>query len=1125
MRTTTTPSPRDVFDHPDHHWAFLTVSRDEEFEGQHFDRKEAGQIDAGGGTSKSQLDNVREEVIDTVSAFANANVEGGLLVLGISTSGVIKGVDHLNENQLASLTNLNNLLTGQSVDVKLVGCTDQTGKSNHITLIYVHHSARSVCQTLHKSPRSWTRSARSNLPLSQQGLDQLRVKKRIVDFENAACCEYDPAEVSEDIFEQFRRCHVPDGARRFTQDQLLYEVGALTRQDGKQWFTNAGLLFFAANPQRVLPWAFVRLLRFEGDFQPPRGRGLQASLDRPFSGPLCKQIMDLRAFFRESGFFHTYTRRTPEGALARIPEYPAIAIDEAIVNAVTHRDYAIKLPIECERYTDAFMVRNPGRLMQRDQDMPDEFALDSTTLDSTPRNPKLLEWLKCIRDSEDRPFVLALSEGTRSMQAELAKLGLPPAAFRLTESQTCLRFVGDTALRQNTSASGTAPTTEFANLYAVTAQRDNRTVTTEQIGESYRNIVSTLRDRLSASGWYIDDFSFGQMIVHRRGQPLVVPPAASTYLRIFPAYDLRLRRVGASWYLAVDYTVEVLNVSKLNQLIQVLGAEPLRGRRCIVELNGWQDGEVLTTDEEWTTVRLADQEQEVRVPSGTVIPRLPLRLIEQLLQHKRVRFDLQHAVKGHSLCGQPGMARERADRIQSVAEYFADQVFPLRVGDMQVGLNRTPAPLYDGDPPGGRGLRVFRLQEPAVEFADRRATPDVREGITRFGAYEEDVHEIELVPLCERGHRVAMQQLIERLRTGKYKYRGSERTFRTRFRYSTVITYERPEDAKAELDRLLVEQPDWAGNSQLDRVILAHTPEEGYGLDDVSSPYFVLKRKLLESGVPCQMVDTPTLANPDWKDLNLCLNIVAKCGVTPWVLPNAVPDADFFVGLSHTRSPDGRRVIGYANVFNQYGRWEFYSGKTGPFDYEQRLHFFGQLVRETLTKLSLSHTPNIVFHSSEKLSREGRDLMSRAAREIRPEGTFTFVWVNSHHGYRVFDRRPESDGSLSRGSYVALDRNRFLMSTTGYNPYRKALGTPKPLEVTAWVERPPQQPNAPPDLRSIAVQILALTKLNWASTDAFCGEPITLKYARDIARLTAAFLRQNDEFLLHPVLERTPWFL
>jgi hypothetical protein len=38
----------------------------------------------------------------------------------------------------------------------------------------------------------------------------------------------------------------------------------------------------------------------------------------------------------------------------------------------------------------------------------------------------------------------------------------------------------------------------------------------------------------------------------------------------------------------------------------------------------------------------------------------------------------------------------------------------------------------------------------------------------------------------------------------------------------------------------------------------------------------------------------------------------------------------------------------------------------------------------------------------------------------------------------------------------------------------------------------------------LAVQILSLTKLNWASTDSLCSEPITVKYAGDIAYLTAA---------------------
>jgi hypothetical protein len=87
------------------------------------------------------------------------------------------------------------------------------------------------------------------------------------------------------------------------------------------------------------------------------------------------------------------------------------------------------------------------------------------------------------------------------------------------------------------------------------------------------------------------------------------------------------------------------------------------------------------------------------------------------------------------------------------------------------------------------------------------------------------------------------------------------------------------------------------------------------------------------------------------------------------------------------------------------------------------------------------------------------------------------------------------------------------------------LGTPLPLEVTVWTHPPTGHTRTPADLHALARQILALTKLNWSSSDSLTGEPITTKYAGDIAYLAAAFLRQGSPFTLHPALERTPWFL
>src|SRR5690606_6574897 len=117
-------------------------------------------------------------------------------------------------------------------------------------------------------------------------------------------------------------------------------------------FNNAGLLFFAGNPQRVLPHAYIRLLRFDVPFNQHGERPLPTH-EQKFTGPVTKQIRDFRTFIAESAFFKTYQFRERSGGFREEPEYPLIAIDEAIVNAVAHRDYAIQIPIQCEKYTDS----------------------------------------------------------------------------------------------------------------------------------------------------------------------------------------------------------------------------------------------------------------------------------------------------------------------------------------------------------------------------------------------------------------------------------------------------------------------------------------------------------------------------------------------------------------------------------------------------------------------------------------------------------------------------------------------------------------------------------------------------------------------------------------------------
>lgn len=208
------------------------------------------------------------------------------------------------------------------------------------------------------------------------------------------------------------------------------------------------------------------------------------------------------------------------------------------------------------------------------------------------------------------------------------------------------------------------------------------------------------------------------------------------------------------------------------------------------------------------------------------------------------------------------------------------------------------------------------MSEPVVEFQHQKETANIRGGITQFGAWDNKTHDIELIPLCTSQTREQMAALIQRLKVGKFKFKCAERTFSTKFSYSSIVTAPTPEELVGECDRILSEHPGWAGNKALARLFLVQTPESGYSLDNENSPYYKLKRRLLEEGVPSQMVNTPKLLNPDYKDLNLALNITAKRGVVPWVLPGAIPDADFFVGLSYTQNYERgtTRTMGYGPV-------------------------------------------------------------------------------------------------------------------------------------------------------------------------------------------------------------------
>jgi len=1114
------PTPRSIFENPDQYLDFLTQPNDRDFESQFFDRKQLPPPNQMGMVKDQDLAKFKSDnIAPTLSAFSNQNQEGGLLVVGISSKGELLGLSSLSENQINSFGQID-YLKHHHCKFKLHSLT-KDGEIKEIALFLCDFSYNAICETSAKPSRAWKRSGLQNIELNDIEIEALRRDKKIVDFERSHCGKYDEAEIDKSVYSEFSDGYLDSSTYEWKELDLLKRLGAVAGNGNDTWFTNAGTLFFSANPERDIPQAVVRLLRFDSSYAERQNRPSH-TYEKKFTGSLTKQIRDFRTFIKDSAFFETYQRRNPNGGFIEEPEFPQIAIDEALVNALAHRDYAITRPIFCEKYSDAFVVISPGNIIQLNR-VPSQFSLDDTRLEHLTRNPKIMEWLRSMKDAYGRAFVQALQEGTKRMRDEMAKLGLPAPEYSTSALET--RVVLSNNSKQRKAALETVETDvspEFTNLYKILGLRKETDF--EKKFALRRELIAGLKNKLSADGWYIDRSSFGEITAHRRKVNISAPPQIQKILQLFPSYIFQTKEYFGNIYLLVDYTVTVQNMMLLSLLISYFSSDQLLNLRCICNNQGWVKGKIIEVGNEMSKVLLFDTDTEETIANNKIIPALPTDMIKSVLARDRYTYDLSKEIKKAVFSSDKNASRIRAKNTQDVINDIAENIFPINISNMPVNLLTNPLRL-SAKGNGSDLLRADSLTEPQVEFSKHHASADVREGITQYGSYDNHPKDIELIPLCSNEYAGAMAGLIERLRSGKFKYKGSERTFSIKLSYNTVINAS-PENLYAEINRLLVQHPEWKGDPNLSRLFLVHCPESTHASDDETSPYYRIKRLLLEAGIPCQMVDTPTLINPDYKDLNLALNIAAKCGQTPWVLPESIPDCDFFVGLSYTQNHRkvGNRIMAFANVFNNYGRWEFFSGGSEVFSFDQRTTYYDKLVKDTLSKLQLSEQPTICFHYTAKFSKEDRAAILKAARSIRPNGIFVFVWINAHHNIRLYDERTETNGSLSRGRYVIGSSNQIYLSTTGNNPYRRAMGTPKPLELNVYIEQPSGNPGTP-DLRVLASQVLSLTKLNWASTDSLCAEPITTKYAGDIAYLTDAFMRQQGQFKLHSVLERTPWFI
>jgi len=117
---------------------------------------------------------------------------------------------------------------------------------------------------------------------------------------------------------------------------------------------NVGLLFFSREPDRFFSRAWIEVVLRKDE----AGKDFS---ERYFKGPVHVQLRDALSFIRSS-IIEEHVRKLPDKAEAdRFFNYPYVAVEEALANAVYHKSYELGKPVEVQIWSDKIEILSfPG---------------------------------------------------------------------------------------------------------------------------------------------------------------------------------------------------------------------------------------------------------------------------------------------------------------------------------------------------------------------------------------------------------------------------------------------------------------------------------------------------------------------------------------------------------------------------------------------------------------------------------------------------------------------------------------------------------------------------------------------------------------------------------------------
>jgi len=345
---------------------------------------------------------------ETLVALANNN--GGTVALGVNSKGVA-----LATNDTGALRDLA-LRAALLADPPMVLPVPVEVASPQGTWLRIVVPP-GLANVFHLQGVYLTRSGAHNRPMTTAELRALLLARSESSIEshpveNASLADLDARAVGRYLD---RLMLLPEGEAALDSSLVIDALtarGCLVRDaSGEVHPTVGGLLVLGKEPQQFLRHADVLCVRYPGDAMGDE------FLRQEIGGALPEQIRLAEAFVASN-----MRRSTRIEGLARteIGEYPLAVVREVIVNAVAHRDYALRGEgVRVLLFRNRLEVYSPGRL-------PGHVTLENLLQERYSRNETLVALLS------DLGYIERLGYGIDRVYATLAAAGLPAPEFAET---------------------------------------------------------------------------------------------------------------------------------------------------------------------------------------------------------------------------------------------------------------------------------------------------------------------------------------------------------------------------------------------------------------------------------------------------------------------------------------------------------------------------------------------------------------------------------------------------------------------------------------------------------------------------------------------------------------------